>query len=302
MMAAASPSPSAGSDAQRPLRVAAAQIDLEWEDRRSNLARLDDWVASAVDRDARLVLFPEMFPTGFSMSVERVAEPWDGPSVQRLVELATRHGAWIGGSIAELPPGADPDQQPEAATPPTPRPRNTFVLASPAGSLHRYAKRFGFSPAGEGARFAAGDDRLVVPIDGVRCALAVCYDLRFAPEFWDQALDVEAFLVVANWPEARRQHWRTLLAARAIENQAYVVGVNRVGEGGGLRYAGDSAVIDPLGEHLASAAHQEALLVADLDPQRVRAVRAELPFLGDRRDAPAVQLVESDGLASRRID
>ena len=105
----------------------------------------------------------------------------------------------------------------------------------------------------------------------------------FADEFWPLAPSTDCYVVVANWPAARREHWKALLRGRAIENQAYVVGVNRVGEGGRLAYAGDSMIVDPLGEVLAHAEDAEATLVADVDPKRIAAVREEFPFLQDRR-------------------
>ena len=114
-------------------------------------------------------------------------------------------------------------------------------------------------------------------------SLFVCYDLRFADEFWGVADQTDLYVVPANWPAARRHHWRSLLVARAIENQAYVVGVNRVGHGGKLDYAGDSAIIDPMGEVLATAAGIETVLVADVDPAMVTATRAQYPFMADRR-------------------
>ena len=114
-------------------------------------------------------------------------------------------------------------------------------------------------------------------------SLFVCYDLRFADEFWALAADTDAYLVVANWPAKRRLHWQTLLRARAIENQAYVVGVNRVGSGGGIDYRGDSAIIDPVGEVLASGAGGETVLFADVDPDHVASTRAHFRFLQDRR-------------------
>jgi predicted amidohydrolase len=112
----------------------------------------------------------------------------------------------------------------------------------------------------------------------------VCYDLRFADAMWPIAMETDVYLVVASWPQARRAHWRALVQARAIENQAYVVGVNRVGSGGGLDYSGDSCVVDPLGEVLVSAASVETVLTIDVDPAVVAKVRADLPFLPDRRD------------------
>ena len=111
----------------------------------------------------------------------------------------------------------------------------------------------------------------------------VCYDLRFADEFWQLAHDTDVYVVPANWPAARRLHWQTLLQARAIENLAYVVGCNRVGTGGGLDYAGDSRVVDPLGELLTTAAGDETTLLATIDPERVAQVRGRFGFLDDRR-------------------
>ena len=118
---------------------------------------------------------------------------------------------------------------------------------------------------------------------GLRVSLFVCYDLRFADEFWQLALDTDVYLVPANWPAKRRLHWQSLLQARAIENQAYVVGVNRVGDGGGLAYSGDSRIVDPLGELLVTAAETETILLADVSAARVADTRDHFRFLQDRR-------------------
>lgn len=252
------------------MRVAALQTDIVWENPEANFERLAPRIAAAAAADAGLVLLPEMFACGFSMSTERIAEPEEGPTTLFLRRLAAAHGLWIGGSLPE---------QPSAE----PRPYNTFVLAGPGGELHRYRKIHPFTFAREHEHYGAGNERVVVEIGGLRCALFVCYDLRFADEWWALAPEVDAYLCVASWPEARRHHWRSLLLARAIENQAYVVGVNRVGEGGSLTYRGDSAILDPLGETLASAANAETMLLADLDPATVADVRQRLPFLSDRR-------------------
>jgi len=169
------------------------------------------------------------------------------------------------------------------APPDDQRPSNVFVLAAPDGSAVRYRKIHPFSHAGEERYVRAGNDFVTVEVDGLRCSLFVCYDLRFADEFWTLAPDTDAYLVVANWPAKRRLHWSSLLRARAIENQAYVVGVNRVGSGGGLDYSGDSAMIDPLGEVLATGSGAETVLFADLDPEHVAATRDHFRFLQDRR-------------------
>ncbi len=257
------------------LFVVGIQADLAWEDPATNHARFAPRIEAAATAGADLVLLPEMFPCGFSMDTDRTGEPVDGPSTQFLVDQAASTGAWVGGSLPERAPGAD-------------RPTNTFVLAGPDGTLHRYAKIHPFTYAGEDDHFAAGADLVTVTIGDVRCALFVCYDLRFADEFWQLAHDTDCYLVPANWPAARRDQWTALLRARAIENQAYVVGLNRVGDGrrrdgGPLPYAGDSMIIDPLGRVLSSAAEVETVVAATVDAQVVADVRARFPFLPDRR-------------------
>jgi len=136
---------------------------------------------------------------------------------------------------------------------------------------------------GETKHFRAGDEFVTVEVEGLRVSLFVCYDLRFADEFWQRADDTDVYLVPANWPEARRLAWTTLLQARAIENQAFVIGCNRVGVGNGIAYSGDSRIIDPLGEVLASAAQSESILLADVTAERVAEVRDRFRFLQDRR-------------------
>ncbi len=255
------------------LRVAAIQHDIVWHDREANFARLSPTIAGAVAGGAGLVLLTETFSTGFSFDTLGIGEPEGGPSAQFLREQATTHDVWVGGSCPEIDPTATDDE----------RPSNSFVLAGPDGTVHRYRKIHPFTHAGEEKYVRAGTEFVTVEVAGVRLSLFVCYDLRFADEFWALAADTDAYLVVANWPAKRRLHWQTLLRARAIENQAYVVGVNRVGTGGGVDYAGDSAIIDPLGEVLTSGAGAETVLFADLDPSHVASTRSHFRFLQDRR-------------------
>jgi len=254
----------------RDVKVAAVQHDIVWEDRDANFARLAPMIAAAASAGARLVVLTEMFSTGFSMDVARVAEPMGGPSSSFLSAQAREHRVWVCGSL--------PERAVEGG-----RPFNQLVLAAPDGATDRYAKIHPFGYGAEPDHYAAGDAFLTVSVEGVRCTFFVCYDLRFADEFWPLAPATDCYVVVANWPRQRRAHWSALLAARAIENQAFVVGVNRVGTGDGLTYVGESVILDPLGELISAGGGDECTIVGDVDPDRVAAVREKYPFLRDRR-------------------
>jgi predicted amidohydrolase len=256
------------------MRIAALQHDIAWNDRDANFEHLAPMIRGAAGAGAQLVLCTETFSTGFAVDVPELGEPEGGPSSAFLADQAREHGVWVGGSCPEVPPDAPDDD---------PRPYNSFVLAGPDGTIHRYRKVHPFTFAGEEKWFRAGDQLVTVDIEGLRVSLFVCYDLRFADEFWQLAPDTDVYLVPANWPAKRRLHWQSLLQARAIENQAYVVGVNRVGDGGGLAYSGDSRIVDPLGELLVTAAETETILLADLSAAHVAETRDHFRFLQDRR-------------------
>ena len=252
------------------MRIAAVQHDIVWEDRDANFGRLAPQVRRAVGAGAELVLLTETFSTGFSMT-PGIGEPEGGPSAQFLAGQAREHGVWVAGSCPEI---AEDGQLPY----------NSFVLAGPDGTAHRYRKLNPFTHGGERERFRAGTDPVTVQVGDLRITPFICYDLRFADVFWAAAPDTDVYLVPANWPAARRNHWRTLLEARAIENQAYVVGCNRVGTGGdGIEHAGDSRIVSPMGELLATAAGAETIVLAEVDAGEVRATRDRLRFLADRR-------------------
>ena len=252
------------------MRIAAVQHDIVWEDRAANFVRLAPQVAAAAGAGAEFVLLSETFSTGFSIT-PGIGEPEGGPSAQFLQERAAEHGVWVAGSCPEVAPDGE-------------LPYNSFVLAGPDGTVHRYRKLHPFTHGGEHERFRAGEKPVTVEVGGLRVTPFVCYDLRFADVFWHAAPDTDVYLVTANWPAARRLHWQTLLQARAIENQAYVVGCNRVGTAGdGTEHAGDSRIVSPMGELLATAAGVETVLVADVDPGEVTATRERLRFLADRR-------------------
>lgn len=258
------------------LVVVGIQADLAWEDRDVNLAMFGREVARAAVNGAGLVVLPEMFPTGFSMNTEVTAEPADGPSATFLHDAARSTGAWVAGSFACRDGG--PDE----------RPTNRLLLAAPDGTTHHYDKVHPFSHGGETDHFAPGRRLVVVDVQGVRLAPFVCYDLRFANVFWELAPDVDLYVVPANWPTRRSQHWRALLTARAIENQAFVLGVNRVGtgqrvDGGDLPYGGDTTLVDPWGATVATMADQPGLVMGTVDTDEVARVREQLAFLPDRR-------------------
>jgi predicted amidohydrolase len=254
------------------VKIAAVQHDIQWQDATATRKHVVPLIEQAAGGGARLIALTEMFATGFSMHPEQVAEDEGGPTEQFLVEQAALHDAYLIASIAQR--GADGKY------------RNNAVLAGPEGTVHRYAKIHPFSFAGEHERYAAGDQFLTVDVEGLRVSVFVCYDLRFADEFWALARDTDLYVVPANWPEPRREHWRALLRARAIENQAYVMGINRVGSVKSLEHVGDSAIIDPLGRALAEASYTESVIIADVDAATVAEVRARFPFLADRRQSP----------------
>ena len=250
------------------MRIALVQMDLAWEDVPENHRRAARLLEEAAAGGARLALLPEMFSTGFSMDSRRIAQPPGGPSESFLREQSARLDLWI---LASVPEAGEPS------------PRNMALLVSPDGSVVRYAKIHPFSYAGEDRVYTAGDRVVTAEIEGVRVTPLVCYDLRFPEPFRTAADETDLFAVVANWPDQRREHWRALLRARAIENQAYVAGVNRAGDGNGLHYAGDSAAIAPLGETIVEADDRAQVLFADVDPGIVRKLRSRFPALNDRR-------------------
>ncbi|MFN8053580.1 MAG: nitrilase-related carbon-nitrogen hydrolase [Acidimicrobiales bacterium] len=251
------------------MKVAVVQHDIDWKAPTSTIERLRPSVAMAASAGARLIVLSEMYATGFSTAAAEIAQPMEGSAVTFLREAAADHDAWVAASVAISVDGG--------------RARNRFVAAGPAGELVSYDKRHPFSYADEHLEFEPGDEMVTFEVDGLRVTPFVCYDLRFGDDFWGRGPDTDLFVVPANWPERRRRHWSALLVARAIENQCYVVGCNRVGHADGLDYSGDSAIIDPLGEVLTTASGIETVLIADVTAERVAEVRRTFPFLQDRR-------------------
>lgn len=251
-----------------PLRVALGEYDTGWHDPARSLERAGTVVRAAASAGAGLVVLPEMCTTGFTMDAAQ-AEPIDGPSVRGLGRIAveSRTNVLAGVAIREHEGGAD-------------RAVNMALLLAPDGQCRAtYRKQRVFAYAGEDAVYTPGREAVVTTLQGVRIAPFICYDLRFPELFRAVARDVDLMIVLANWPASRRTHWDSLIRARAIENQCYVVAVNRIGEGGGITYDGGSAAFDPWGTPLEAGGG--GVHCIDVDPARVRAVREEFPFLRD---------------------
>jgi omega-amidase len=253
----------------QPLNVSLVQGATRWHDSPANRAYYGELVRSVAGR-SDLIVLPETFLSGFSNDTHASAETMDGEGVRWLRALAAEVRAVICGSVAIRENGVV---------------YNRLLWMQPDGSHVRYDKRHLFRMAGEHTRYGSGSERPIVELKGWRILPQVCYDLRFP--VWlrnrrrEQAtggMDYDLALFVANWPAARRQPWRTLLRARAIENLSYVIGVNRVGvDGNELPYAGDSAVIDPVGNALVELGAQEQVVSVTLDPIPLLAHRERFP-------------------------
>jgi predicted amidohydrolase len=254
------------------MQLVACQFDIAWEDREANVRKVRAMLQAKRPAEGSLIVLPEMFAAGFSMNAAKVAEGADGPTTQFLIDIARDHRAWvIGGVPVRTAVGAA---------------QNTAIVTSPDGRVAaRYVKLHPFALGGEREHYRAGDDIVTVACGEFVVAPFVCYDLRF-PEIFRSATKrgAQLFAVIANWPEARVEHWVTLLRARAIENQAYVIGVNRCGSDPTLRYPGRSMIVDPSGEVLADAGSNERIVTADASAHRVNSYRNELPFLRDMRE------------------
>lgn len=253
------------------MNVLLLQLDLAWHNPAANYAKLRDMLSQANPAAGTLVATPEMFANGFSMAVDEVAEPDDGPTLRLARELARQYQITL--VLGRV-------------TKPDDRGRNEAVVAGPDGTiLTRYHKLHPFRFAGETNHYRGGEGVAVFDWGGTRVAPLICYDLRF-PEAFRNATrrGAEVLLVIANWPTARVKHWLALLTARAIENQAYVIGVNRSGNDPNVAYPGRSVAIDPRGEIIADAGEIEAALAATLDLDALRAYRTQFPALADMRD------------------
>ena len=252
------------------MTIVGLQFDIAWENKPANFANVRHLLAQTAPQKDSLVVLPEMFATGFSMNVNVVAEPYGGETEKFLAATAREFGIFI---IAGAPMrGRDG------------RARNKALVFSPAGELLAfYAKMRPFTPGGEKEHYIPGEHPITFNWSELTVSPFVCYDLRF-PELFREAAAAhrpELFVVIASWPDKRIHHWVALLQARAIENQAYVIGVNRIGTDPYYTYCGRSLIVDPQGAILADAGAVEGFISAELDLANLKKYREGLPFLAD---------------------
>jgi predicted amidohydrolase len=242
------------------MRVTLVQYAPVWEDRPANRERIAALLAGL---STDWIVLPEMALSGFTMN--QTASTWGAEDYRLFEELARDRGCVI-------TVGAVRDSH------------NTALVFGPDGSiLSTYAKRHLFGFSDENRHYMPGSRRAAYAVGALRVSQAVCYDLRFPNHFWPEAEDTDAYCVIAAWGGARSEHWKTLLRARAIENQAFVIGVNRIGAEPGVDYSGDSALIDPQGRTLLDCGAKEGAFTAEIDPAEVGRWRAAFPALKDRR-------------------
>jgi predicted amidohydrolase len=253
------------------MKIFCCQLDIVWENKPANHVRTLALLSGAVIPRGSLVVLPEMFSTGFSMNVNRITEGQGESSEVFLARTAQEFGIYLLGGVVRT----DRDG----------RGRNEAVVYAPDGrELARYCKMQPFTLSGEAEHYAAGEKFVTFEWQGFVVEPFICYDLRF-PELFRSAgwRGATLFAVIANWPVARAHHWVTLLQARAIENQAYVAGVNRVGSDPKLTYPGRSLIVHPGGEILADAESKEIVIGAEVSTKEVMEYRTQLPFLQDVR-------------------
>lgn len=246
------------------MRITIVQQDIQWASPAINRERAEAAIGRNPDSD--LYVLPEMFSTGFCTCPEGIAESAESETLQWMKQTAARTNAAIAGSVAVCDEG---------------RYYNRFYFVKPDGEVTFYDKKHLFTYGGEHLRFTAGEKRVVVEFRGVRFLLEVCYDLRF-PIWSRNRGDYDMILYVASWPVPRIEAWNALLVARAIENQCYVAGVNRVGTDPSCEYCGGSVVIDPYGKCIASCERGEASeATTEIDMDALEAFRQKFPVLGD---------------------
>jgi predicted amidohydrolase len=259
------------------------QSSLFWEDKQSNLDFFAQKIRN-ITEPTEIIVLPEMFSTGFSMQPKILSETMEGPTVDWMRKLSAEKKAIITGSLIIEEKGNY---------------YNRLIWMLPNGQLGYYDKRHLFAFAGEDQHYTAGNKRLIASVKGWKINLQICYDLRFpvwarqqlsevvvdSTEAIEKDKEYDVLLYVANWPEKRNHAWKTLLTARAIENQCFTIGVNRVGlDGHNSAHSGDTMVVGPLGEKIYHCAHEEAIFHIVLQKEEINNANAKFPFWKDADD------------------
>jgi len=240
-----------------------------WEDKEANKQKLNSLLQNEVN-DIDLLIFPEMTLTGFTMRSKKYSEKIEGESFIYFSALAKKFNCDVIAGIIEHSSG---------------KYFNTLIHIDKSGKLkNHYHKIHPFTFSTEDKHFSAGEKPIVTEVNGWKTGLSICYDLRFPELYRFYAKQrVDLIIDIANWPDTRIEHWLSLLKARAIENQCYVVGVNRVGDAQGLNYNGFTSIYDPMGKTIASVENEERIVLAKIEKVEVEEVRKKLPFLEDIR-------------------
>jgi predicted amidohydrolase len=251
------------------MKIGLIQYNPVWEDKDANKKKLTSLLEEG-SSDVDLLIFPEMTLTGFSMRSETFAEEIEGESFKYFASLAEKFECDVIAGVIEKRSA---------------KYFNTILHIAKKGKLkNHYHKVHPFTFSEEDEHFSAGDKPVITAIDDWKIGLSICYDLRF-PEFYRYYAKEKVHLIIniANWPNTRIEHWRTLLKARAIENQCYVAGVNRVGKDPKLNYTGFSSVFDPMGKEVVAVENEERIIFAEIKKTKVEDVRSKLPFLEDMK-------------------
>ncbi len=250
-----------------PLKISLCQSDCKWQDAAANKILLEKKLAALDSSTTDLVIFPEMFTTGFSMESERLAEPMDGPSIQWMMEQSNQLNLALTGSLIIKEQGQF---------------YNRLIWVEP-GTPHPkiYDKKHLFSLANEHKHYSAGNHKLILDYKSWKIALFICYDLRF-PVWSRNTESVDLMIYVANWPEKRNLAWKSLLPARAIENQCFVAGVNRIGmDANQIHYSGNSAVYNFEGKSVLNLESLDSIQTIELNKQDLQVYKRAYPFLKD---------------------
>ena len=248
------------------LKVTLIQSNPAWEDIEANLTQFDNMINS-IDQNSHLIILPEMFSTGFSMNAAALAQDINGSAVQWIQKKSKDINADIVGSLIFNDDGKF---------------FNRLIWTKPEGNLLTYDKKHLFRMAGEEKIYSAGSNNITVELKGWKIRPFICYDLRFPAWTRNIKNQYDTAVFIANWPERRSEHWKVLLQARAIENQCYVIGVNRVGiDGNGLTYSGDSSIIDPWGTVVFQKSSQACIYTTQLSYDLLKKCREDFPVWMD---------------------